>query len=190
MRGTLDELVPLREERPDWEDVLRRAARTRPRPRLVLAAALVVAALAGAPALGFFLTRDAAPQLPKEADRSNVAVVLEPGTGRVLLMAAPWKAHDGVCYLFLRVRAGCVSRKASGTVMTSPPLFGWTFDRRVVSGTAETLSGKRVPLVVRHFEGRLDITFFMTRGRLPRLLRHAELRDAHGRVVVSVLRGR
>jgi hypothetical protein len=72
--------------------------------------------------------------------------------------------------------------------VTGPPLLGWTFDDRVVSGTAETLAGKRVQLVVRHFGGRMDVTFFLTRGRLPFLVRHVELRDARGKVVATLRR--
>jgi hypothetical protein len=67
-----------------------------------------------------------------------------------------------------------------------PPLFGWSFDRRIVSGEATTLSGAHVPLTVTHFGGRIDATFFLVRGRLPRLLRSVTLRDARGRVVVRI----
>jgi len=39
-----------------------------------------------------------------------------------------------------------------------------------------------VPLVVRRFD-KLDVTFFLTRGRLPRFVREATLFDVGGKVV-------
>ena len=183
----LDELVPAFDEPGDWSDVLRRAGRRRlPSRRLVLLAAVAVAAFVVGPALGVLLTRDAGPHLPAQADRSNVVVILQPLTGHVLLEAAPWKGHDGFCYLALWLRAGCVPHKARGTVVLDPPLLGWTFDRRVVSGTATTRAGKQLRLTVRHFGGRIDATFFLIRDRLPRLLHAVVLRDAAGHVVARV----
>jgi hypothetical protein len=68
-----------------------------------------------------------------------------------------------------------------------PPLFGWSFDKRIVSGQATTLGGAHVPITVTHFGGRIDATFFLVRGRLlPRMLRTVTLRDARGRVVVRI----
>jgi len=183
----LDELVPVFDDPDEWEDVLRRARRRRlPRRRLVLAGAVAVAAFVVGPALGVLLTRDAGPRLPAQADRRNVSVILQPGTGRVLLEAAPWRGHDGFCYLALWLRAGCVPRKARGTVVLAPPVVGWTFERRVVSGTATTAAGKQVPLTVHRFGGRIDVTFFLVYRRLPRLLREVTLRDAAGRTVAHV----
>ncbi len=181
MNELLEELVPRSDELGDWNDVLRRA-RPLPRPRLVFAVAIAVAALVVAPALGVLLTRDGAPRLPREADRSKVVVIVQPLSGRIVVQAAPWKGHDGICYLLLGIRAGCAPR---GTVVLTPPLVGFTFDPRVVSGTAVTFAGKRVPLVVRHFE-KLGVTFFLTRGRLPRLLREATLLGANGKVVARL----
>ena len=181
MNELLEELVPPILGDGDWNDVLRRA-RPLPRRRLVFATALLVGVLAVGPALGFLLTRDGAPRLPPEADRSNVVVIVQPLSGRIVVQAAPWKGHDGICYLLLGIRAGCARR---GTVVLTPPLVGFTFDRRVVSGTAVTFAGKRVPLVVRHFE-KLGVTFFLTRGRLPRLVREATLLDANGKVVAHL----
>lgn len=183
----LDELVPAFDDDAEWDDVLRRARRRRlPRRRLVLAAAVVVGALTVGPALGVLLTRDRGPQLPSAADRSNVAVVLQPATGRMLLKVAPWKGHAGFCYAGPRARGACVPHSARGTTLLFPPLFGWTFDRRVVSGTATLLSGKHVPLTLRRFRGRIDATVFLVRDRLPRLLREVVLRDAGGNVVARV----
>ena len=181
MNELLEELVPPIHGDGDWNDVLRRA-RPRPRRRLVFVVAFAVAALVVAPALGVLLTRDGGPRLPPEADRSNVVVVVQPLTGRIVVQAAPWKGHDGICYLLLGMRAGCAPR---GTVVFTPAFVGFTFDRRVVSGTGVTLAGKRVPLVVRHFE-KLGATFFFTRGRLPRLLREATLLAANGKVIAHL----
>jgi hypothetical protein len=181
MNEWLEELVPRGDEQGNWDDVLRRA-RPLPRRRLVFVVAVAVAALVVAPALGVLLTRDGGPRLPREADRSNVVVIVQPLSGRIVVQAAPWKGHDGICYLLLGMRAGCAPR---GTVVFTPAFVGFTFDRRVVSGTGVTLAGKRVPLVVRHFE-KLGVTFFFTRGRLPRLLREATLLAANGKVVAHL----
>jgi hypothetical protein len=184
MNELLDELVPPFNGEGDWNDVLRRAGRRSRKRALLAAAAVTVAAILVTPAVAVLLRHDGA-GLPKEADRSNVAVVISPLTGRVLLQVAPWKGHDGFCY-FVLVRAGCVPHKTLGTVVLKPPLFGWTFDSRVRSGTATTVGGKHVPLTVRHFGGRIDATLFLSRGRLPRLLRGVVLRDAAGKVVARI----
>jgi hypothetical protein len=72
------------------------------------------------------------------------------------------------------------------TVVLKPPLFGWTFDPRVVSGEATTFDGTHIRLAVTHFGGRIDATFFLVRDRLPRFLRSVTLRDARGNVVVRM----
>ncbi len=186
MDGLLDRHMPRFDEPGDWNDVLERARRRRrPRGRLLVIAAATFAVLVVAPALAVVL-RDRGVHLPSEADRSNVVVILQPRTGRVLLEAAPWRGHDGFCYLVLRVRAGCVPRKSSGVVLLTPPLFGWSFDPRVRTGTATTFDGKHIPLTVQHFGGKIDATFFLVRDRLPRLLREVVLRDAQGRVVARI----
>jgi hypothetical protein len=176
----LDELVPEVQVHGDWEDVLRRARRRR---APVLVAALAVAAVATGSALGIALTRDAGATLPPEADRSNVVVVVQPLTGRVVVKAAPWKGHDGICYVFFS-HSGCVPRTARATVVPAPPVVGYTFDRRVAAGSAVTLDGRRVPLVLRRFGGRIGTTFFFTRGRLPLLISSVVLRDRYERVIV------
>jgi hypothetical protein len=183
MDELLERQIPRFDEPGDWTNVLERARRhRRPRRRLLVMAATALAVLVVAPALAVVL-RDGGVQLPSEADRSNVVLIMQPLTGRVLLEAAPWKGHAGFCYLVLRVRAGCVPHKARGTGLLFPPLFGWSFDPRVRSGTATTLGGKHLPLTVRHFGGKIDATLFLIRDRLPRLLREVVLRDANGRVV-------
>ena len=106
----------------------------------------------------------------------------------MLIEVAPWKGHDGFCYLVLQLRAGCVPRKARGTTVLLPPFFGWTSDRRARTETATTLGGKRIQLTVQHFGGRVDATFFLVRYWPPRMLRDVVLRDAQGRVVVRVKR--
>jgi hypothetical protein len=181
----LDEYVPLRAETPEWEDVLRRARRRRP-PRLLVAVAVAIAVFGGAPALAVVLLHDGKPGLPSGADRSNVAVVLQPRTGRVVLEVAPWKGHDGFCYFAYFARSGCVPR-SKRTVVTAPPIFGWTFDPRVVSGTATTFGGKRVQLLVRRFGGRVNATFFLA-GRPFALLRNIVLRDGDGHALIRLRR--
>jgi hypothetical protein len=186
MDELLDRTVPRFDDPADWNDVLARARRRRrPRARLLVIAAAALAVLVVAPALAVVL-QDRGVHLPSEADRSNVVVIMQPKTGRILLEAAPWRAHDGFCYLVLSVRAGCVARKSRGTVLLTPPLFGWSFDPRIRTGTATTVAGKHIPLTVAHFGGKVDATFFLVRDRLPRLLREVVLRDAQGRVVARM----
>ena len=189
MEDMLDRHVPRIDEPGGWDDVLRRAKQhRRPRRRLLALAAAVLAAFIVAPALAVLL-RDRGVHMPSGADLSNVVVVMQTTTGhpsRVLIKAAPWKGHDGFCYLALQLRAGCVPHKARGTAVLWPPLFGWTFDRRVQTGTATTISGKPVPLVVEYIGGRIDATLFFVRGRLPHLLRSVVLRDAAGDVVTRL----
>ena len=188
MDDVLERLVPRIDQPADWDDVLRRVKqRRRPRRRLLAASAVALAAFIVAPALAVML-RDRGVQLPSGADRSNVIVVMQPKTGRILIEAAPWKGHDGFCYLVLQLRAGCVPRKAGGTTVLLPPFFGWTFDRRVRTGTATTLGGKRIRLAVVHFGGRIDATFFLVRDWPPRMLRDVVLRDAQGRFVARIKR--
>jgi hypothetical protein len=186
MDELLDRHVPRIDEPADWSDVLRRAKQhRRPRRRLLAAAAVVVAAFVVAPALAVML-RDGGVHLPSAADRNNVMVVLQPKTGRVLIQVAPWKGHHGFCYVVLRLRAGCVPHKDGGTTVLLPPLFGWTFDPRVRTGTATTLGGKQIQLTVLRFGGRVDATLFLVRDWPPRMLRNVVLRDAQGRVVARI----
>ena len=183
MNELLETHVPPFDEPADWDDVLRRAHRRRVPRRLVLAAVVGAGALVVGPALGFLLTRSTAPRLPAGADKRNVVVILQPVTGRVLVQAAPWKGHDGVCYVILFLRAGCVPRTPGRTVVVTPPLAGYTFDDRVVSGTAVTPAGKHVTLDVERFS-KLHVTFFLRRTRIPAFFRSVVLRDASGHVVV------
>jgi hypothetical protein len=188
MDELLDRHVPRFDEPADWNDVLRRAKHyRRPQRRLLAIAVTALAALIVAPALAVML-HDRGVHLPSGADRSNVVVVLQPRTGHVLIQVAPWKGHNGFCYVVLQLRAGCVPHKARGTTVLPPPLFGWTFDQRVRSGTAKTLGGKRIRLTVQHFAGRIDATLFLVRDWPPRMLRDVVLRDAQGRVVARVKR--
>ena len=176
----LNEYVPLRTETPEWEDVVRRARRRRS-PRLLVAVVVAIVVFGGAPALAVVLLHDGKPGLPSGADRSNVAIMLEPHTGRVLLEVAPWKGHDGFCYFAYIARSGCVPRSHQ-TLVTAPPVFGWTFDPRVVSATATTFGGKHVHLLVRRFRGRINATFFFDARRYA-LLRYIALRGTDGRVI-------
>lgn len=179
----LDEYVPLRVETPTWEDVLRRA-RHRRSPRLLVAVAVAIAVFGGAPALAVVLLHDGKPGLPSGADRSNVAITLEPRTGRVLLEVAPWKGHDGFCYFAYFGRSGCVPRSKL-TVVTGPRVIGWTFDQRVASATATTAGGRSISLLVRRFRGRINATFFLD-GRRFALLHNIVLRDRNGHVIMRL----
>jgi hypothetical protein len=187
----LDDYVPV----DDWDDVLRRARRRAPRRRLVLAAVLVVAALAAAPAVAVHLLSAPPPRLPDAADRSHgVFAVLQPRSGRILIQAAPWKGHAGVCYLVVGELAGCAPRHTSATTFsyaTKYPFlkghprvlafWGYTFDRRVVSAKAFFPDGTARDVPVHRLGGRLDITFL---GPVPMPLRRAPqsigLFDARG----------
>jgi hypothetical protein len=181
----LDELVPEFDLPGDWEDVRRRARRGSGR-RLALVAAIVCTVLAGSATAAVLLTRDARASLPPGADRANVVVIVQPRTGRVLIQAAPWKRHDGICYVVLWRHAGCVLRRAHRTVLFSPPLVGYTFDVRVAAARGVTLSGRHVRLVLRRFDGRLNVTFFFVRTRIPPLLRRVTFLDRDGAVIGHV----
>jgi hypothetical protein len=188
MDDVLERLVPRIDQPADWDDVLRRAQQHRRlRRRLLATVAAVLAASVVGPALAVML-RDRGVHLPSGAERSNVVVVMQPRTGRILMEVAPWKGHAGFCYLVLQLRAGCVPRKARGTAVLLPPFFGWTFDRRVRTGTATTLAGKRIQLTVQQFGGRIDATLFLVRDWPPRMLRDVVLRDGRGRVVARIKR--
>lgn len=91
-----------------WADVMRRADRRAPRRRLVLLAALVIAALGGGPALGVLLTRSGPPQLPRDEIAGPVSSILDPRTHLPLVEYGRWKKHDGVCYLVPHTHAGCL----------------------------------------------------------------------------------
>jgi len=168
-----------------WEDVLRRARRRPPRRRLVFAAVVAVAALGGAPALGVLLTRAPGARLPKAADRSNVAVAVQPVTGRVLVEVAPWKGRDGICYVIKGQTDGCSIRSRRGAMFNAKPPSGYTFDARVASVIAivDDDDGERVRLRLYPFRTRLGVTFFVAPRFIHRAARTFELRDASGRVL-------
>jgi hypothetical protein len=175
----LDELVP-RDTRPaDWQDVLRRTRRGRPRARIVVALAVTIGALAGAPALAVLLRADGGPALPAQADRSRVYILRAPGTQRIAVKVAPWRGHDGICFAAVIGRRGCA---ASGTALVGLNA-GYTFDHSVVAGTAiKPGSGKREALELLPLR-KLGVTFFFAKSRALRLLWRVELRDAAGNVV-------
>jgi hypothetical protein len=106
-----------------WADVLRRAERRAPRRRLVLVAALVVAALGGGPALGVLLTRPGTPQLPRDQITGSVATIVDPHTGVTLVEWARWKGHQGVCYLVPHVHAGCLPAGHRAGPFSALPVF-------------------------------------------------------------------
>lgn len=164
-----------------WNDVLRRARRGR--RRYVLAAACAGAAILVASAVAVPLLQSDAPKLPRAADRSRVAVIVDPRTGRVLVQAAPWKGRDGVCYVIVQRTSGCSMRSKHGGMFSSTPPGGYTFDARVRSATAILANGRRLALLTRRLPG-LGITFF-TGPRVTRATR-IELDDAAGRLVVTL----
>ena len=185
MNELLDELVP-RDERPaDWDDVLRRARLQRSTPRrLVFVAAFAAAALIVGTSVAALLSGGRGPQLPAAADRSRVAAVLDPRSGKLLVKVAPWKNHPGVCFAALVGRSACVDR---GTALASLAL-GYTFDERVVAGSAiAPHSGKRSPLVVSHWRN-LGVVFFYSRAKPLRLMLRVELRDKNGNVLHTLRR--
>lgn len=178
----LDAHVPRLEHLPDWDDVRRRARRGRGR-RIAIAAALAFAALGGGPALGVVLLRGSAPGLPKAADRSAVLAVVQPRTGRVVVEAAPWRGHDGICYLIEQRTNGCTGRSPHASGFFAEPPAGYTFDMRVASVTAVLRGGRRVTLDVHRLAGRLQVTFFTSPGGVARAF---VLRDARGAVLGRV----
>jgi hypothetical protein len=192
LRELLERANPPVVERGDWPDVLVRAeARTRRRPRaapLVLATALAVAV--AAPAIGFggrlasLLSRDepARPfRLPRAADTSRIAVLIDVPTGRVLLKAAPMRGVDGVCAVFLGGDGACARRSRGGFLVAFGRPAGFTFDRRAASAEALTRGG-RVPLRFARFGGRIDAAFFVARRPLSGF-RAVLVRDRAGTVV-------
>jgi hypothetical protein len=164
-----------------WEDVLRRANRRVPRRRLVFAAVVAIAALGGGPAVAVLLTQPPRPHLPKAADRSNVVAVLEPKTGRIVVEAAPWKGHDGICYLILQREDGCATWSPRGAYFDGGTAGGYTFDSRVRSVTAQFADGKSIRLTLHRFD-RLRVTFF-TSTRFHVGLRSYTLRGENGEVL-------
>jgi hypothetical protein len=164
-----------------WQDVLRRAKRRVPRRRLVLAAVAAVAALGGGPAVAVLLTQPPGPRLPKAADRSNVAVVLQPRTRRIVVEVAPWKGHHGICYLLLERESGCATWSPHGGYVSGGTPGGYTFDSRVRSVTAQFADGKSVRLTLHRFD-RLRVTFF-TSTRFHAFVRSYTLHGEHGEVL-------
>jgi hypothetical protein len=178
-------VAPFRGEPDDWEDVLRRARRSRrlPRRRILVALLAALAVLGAAPALAvLFLSR--APSLPDGADRSRVFAVVDPRSGRLLVQVAPWRGQDGICYLVPGVRAGCAHRTPRGTVLLSPPPIGFTFYRRIASARALLVGGGSRPVVFHRFGPPLDVAFFFPQRRHD--VRALQLRDRQGRVVAQV----
>jgi hypothetical protein len=158
------------EQLPDWDDVRRRARRGRGR-RLGVVAVVAAAALGGGPALGVLLTRSAPPQLPPGADLANVAIVLQPHTGKMLLKVAPWTGHDGICYVALQRVAGCM-RDRGQTVAFQPPPLVISFDPRVAAAARGRVERFR----------KLGVTFVLP----PAGVRVLRLLDREGRQVERI----
>lgn len=165
-----------------WQDVLRRSRLGRG-TRLAPAGVATVAMLSGGSALAVLLTRPPSLQLPKAADRSNVAVVVNPRTGRVVVEAAPWTGHDGICYLIAGVTDGCTTRFPHGAGFNESPPSGYTFDARVASVTATLRDGRTMRLPLHRFGGRLGVAFFVSSRPTDARARLFVLRDAAGRAL-------
>ena len=170
--GLLDELVaPFDGEPDDWDDVLRRARRPHPRRRLVLAFAGAAAAGAAAFAVALPLLRSDPSRLPAAADRRNVHVVVQPHTGRVLIEAAAWKGHHGVCYVIVGRSSGCTPRAARLTMIAhakgyvapsgakSYAVWGITFDKRVASAKVVFGGGQPRSVPIHRVGGSVRATF-------------------------------
>jgi hypothetical protein len=106
-----------------WADVLRRAEPRVPRRRLVVLAALVVAALGGGPALGVLLTRPGEPHLPTAQVTGSVSSILDPRNHVPLVEYARWRGHDGACYLVPHVHAGCLLAGHRAGPYSALPVF-------------------------------------------------------------------
>jgi hypothetical protein len=201
LEDTLDTLVPAFADEPRrWQDVLRRVdppqrlARRRTVVIVAAAALSVLTAAAIAAPLGLggglleLVRRDKAfhVRLPKAADRAHVAVALEPGTGRVLLMAAPKRLDDGMCYVYFPERTnGCSLRSKHGALFgggTQP--FGYSFDARAASADVRLASGKRVSLRFVRFRGRIGTAFFFARRPLDEPAKLYYVRDRAGTVIM------
>jgi hypothetical protein len=115
--------------------------------------------------------RGAPAQLPRGADLANVAVVLQPQTGKMLLKVAPWKGHDGICYVAVQKLAGCM-RDRGQTVAFGPPPLVLTFDPRVVAAAHGRVERFR----------RLGVGFVLP----PAGVRVLGLLDRDGRQVVRI----
>jgi hypothetical protein len=165
--GLLDELVaPFDGEPDDWDDVLRRARRPHLRRRLVLAFAGAAAVGAVASAVALPLLRSDPSRLPAAADRRNVHVVVQPHTGRVLIEAAAWKGHHGVCYVIVGRSSGCTPRAARLTMIAhakghaqSYAVWGITFDKRVASAKVMFGRGQPRSVPIHRVGGSVRATF-------------------------------
>ncbi len=197
-----DRLVPpFTEETRRWDDVLRRAGSaagrrpSRPAALIAVAAAAVLVAAAAAPPLGVGgrlidlvagRTHTTRVHLPKAADRAHVAVVLDPATGRVELLAAPKRKDDGMCYAWFPGQSfgcGLRSKHGGGFDGGSRP-FGYTFDARARSADVRLASGKRVQLRFVRFRGRIGTAFFFARHELDDPVKVYYVRDRAGTVIL------
>ena len=110
----------LKAEPEDWEArAARRRVRRVPRRRLVLrGGSRACRSRRRAGILGSCSRAGTGLRLPGGAvlrDRA-AAAALDPRTGGMLIEAAPWRGHDGVCILFVDRAAGCWHRTPHGTV--------------------------------------------------------------------------
>lgn len=190
-------VAPFDGEPADWEDVVRRARRRRPHGwRLLVVAVSLLGLLAVAPALGVLLGGHA-PALPDGADRSRVLAIVDPRSG-AQVQVAPWEGHEGVCYLFVGLQAGCAARSAHGGITGTSTVFsrgaahgrtliwGFTFDGRAATLRLELVRNgihAGIQTIRLHRLGPpLSISIILpTRTRAE--VSTSELYDRHGRLI-------
>lgn len=125
------------------------------------------------------------PQLPVQADRAHVHVVLEPRTGRVVAQFAPWRGHDGICFVLMQRDAGCARRSGLGVtvVMSAFGEWGYTFDSSVASAEGFISRREALPLRVVRLPSPLNVVFFYGAGRAHLRVQAVLLLDRRGRAV-------
>jgi hypothetical protein len=196
IRMTLDRLVPPFADEPEqWNDVVARAAALRAAPRLGRGSRRLIVAIAAAVALAIpsfglggrlvdLVSRDdPVLELPKQADSSRVTAVVEPATGELLVLVAPMRRADGICYVVLQTSSGCARRSRTGYLVNGGPrVSGFTFDRRAVS--AEILAaGERTPISFHRLGAPIDAGFFFERPDTDARGAALLLRDRAGTVI-------
>ena len=193
----LERLTPPVDAPADWDDVLRRAGpstrRRRPSRSALAVAATVLALAVAVPAVGVggriasLIGHDSSPRprLPAAAARGPVVIVVGPRSGQVLVIAAPMRKAEGVCWAFVGGERGCSRRSRRGWYVGFERPAGMTFDRRAVAAEAILASGRRVQLRFARFGGRIGAGFFVATWKL-RETRTILLRDRAGTVIARI----
>ncbi len=196
----LERLSPRRQDAPDWANVLDRSQdrQTTARRRratvaavfVLLVAAFVIPGLGlGGQLLSLVPGRSTTPppQLPDAADHRHVVAALDPRTGRLVLLAAPMKQVDGICFAFVANDGsswGCArrNRRGFGVHRVDKPA-GYTFDARATSAEIVLPARERRKVRFVHFAGRIRAAFFLAQRSLPGSRALLLLRDRHGTVI-------